>query len=352
MTNAQLILMILGMFVVTYPFRFFPVLIFNRFSIPKNLKIWLSYVPVSVFAALVTQSLFEPLSQFDLGSKLPLILGGAFTIFLTTRTKSLGWGMGIGFIIFLILALSLPAKAAEKTPIELTGVGIEEHLGSSISLDLPFINEKGEEITLKHFFEKKRPVILTLVYYNCPNLCHYLLDGFTESLRNLSWTVGREFEVVTLSIDPTETASVSSKKKVFRVKKYERKEAEEGWHFLTGKEENIRKLAHDVGFKYQYDIDQKEYAHGAAIFILTPEGKISRTLYGIQFSPLDLKLALLEASQGKIGNIVDKVLLFCYHYDPKGRKYAIFAVNLMKIAGIVTVIMIGISFFVLMRRKR
>ena len=256
-------------------------------------------------------------------------------------------------IVIIILAslFSLAVAAAEKTPVELQKVGIEEHLGESISLDLLFVNETGQSVPLKRYFENDRPVILTLVYYNCPNLCNYLLDGFTHTLKELSWTAGQEFNVVTVSIDPTETPALSLQKKNYRLKQYERQAAQDGWHFLTGTQNNIQTLARQVGFHYRYDEDQKEYAHSAAIFVLTPEGRISRTLYGIQFKPRDLKLALLEAAKGKIGNVVDKFLMFCYHYDPKGRKYALFAVNLMKLAGLITVFCLGILFLVILRRK-
>lgn len=258
------------------------------------------------------------------------------------------------FIWLTVLALLIATglQAAEEIPVELKEVGIEEHLGESISLDLEFIDEQGKNVLLGTYFKPPRPVILTLVYHNCPNLCHFLLDGFTQSLRQLKWNVGEEFEILTVSIDPTEKTEFSLKKKRHRVKKYGRPSAAEGWHFLTGTEKNIQQLAKEVGFNYRYDSDQNEYAHSAAIFILTPEGKISRYLYGIQFKKLDLKLALLEASEGKIGNVVDKFLLFCYHYDPKGRKYAIFAVNLMKLGAVAMLLILGSFLAVLFRRKK
>ncbi|MBI4041678.1 MAG: SCO family protein [Deltaproteobacteria bacterium] len=241
--------------------------------------------------------------------------------------------------------------SAEPIPIELKDVGIEEHLGTQISLDRSFLNEENKKVFLKDFFHQKRPIVLTLVYYRCPNLCHFLLDGFTEVLKKLSWTAGTEFDIVTISIDPTETAALSLEKKKHRLEVYGRNQAEKGWHFLTGEESAIQALAREVGFQYRYDPDQKQYAHAAGIFILTPEGKISRYLYGISFRPLDLKLALLEAAQGKIGNVVDKFLLFCYHYDPKGRKYSIFARNLMSFAGLITVCLVIIMLIVLSKKK-
>ncbi|MBI3017751.1 MAG: SCO family protein [Deltaproteobacteria bacterium] len=231
----------------------------------------------------------------------------------------------------IILLFCSILHAAESIPVELKDVGIEEHLGQSISLDLSFTNEEGQLIPLRNYFDGKRPVILTLGYYTCPNICHYLLDGFSQSVQKLSWSVGNQFEVVSVSIHPGETPQVALAKK-------QKMKAPDSWHFLVAKEDQVQKLAQEVGFHYKYDTDQKEYAHSAAIFILTPDGKISRYLYGIQFRSLDLRLSLLEASQGKIGNVVDKLLLFCYHYDPKGRKYSILATKLMAGAGGLTVL--------------
>ncbi len=261
-----------------------------------------------------------------------------FEIFLQTNMKLLT-------LVSFFLFYAAFSWAAEQVPVELKGVGIEEHLGQSISLDTPFTNEEGQILPLKSYFDGKRPVILTLVYYTCPNICHYLLDGFSQSLKNLSWSVGNQFEVVSVSIHPVETSKDALEKK-------QKMSAPKAWHFLVGKEEAIRTLAQEVGFQYKYDTDQKEYAHSAAIFVFTPDGKISRYLYGIQFRSLDLRLALLEASEGKIGNVVDKLLLFCYHYDPKGRKYSILATKMMAGAGAMTVFGVGLLVMLLSRRKK
>lgn len=245
-----------------------------------------------------------------------------------------------------------PSSAAEKTPKELVGVGIDERLGASISLDLTFQNVRGEIEPLKNFFDGKHPVVLNLVYYRCPNVCHYLLDGFTNSLMKLPWVVGKQFQVVTVSINPEETEEDAKKKRGQILHRYRHQPAMIGWHFLTGEESQIRKLADEVGFRYQYDPDRKEYAHPSVIFVLTPDGKISRYLYGIQFNRLDLKLALLEAADGKIGSVMDKLLLYCYHYDPKNRKYALLALNSMKIAGSATVLGLVLLFFFLSRNRK
>jgi len=241
------------------------------------------------------------------------------------------------FAVFVLLQCSSFFKAAEPVPYELQGIGIDEKLGASLDLNTSFLDEKGEKKSLKDFFDGKRPVIFTFVYYECPNLCGLLLKGFLDSLKVFPWTVGEQFDVVTLSIDPKETPELAAAKKKSVLEIYTRPTAEKGWHFLTGTEADIRKVTSALGFKYRYVPEEQQYAHAAGIFVLTPEAKLSRVLYGISFPARDLKLALLEASQGKIGSVVDRLLMFCYHYDPQGRKYALLAVNLMKVAGAITV---------------
>ncbi len=254
--------------------------------------------------------------------------------------------------LFFVLLFQNFLFADDQIPYELQEVGVEEHLGSKISTDLEFTDESGSKVPLSKFFDQQHPVILNLVYFGCPNICGFLLNGFTAGLKQMAWIPGNEFQVLTISIDPTEKSELANEKKKNYFKEYGKPEAEKGWHFLTGTEDQIKKLASEVGFKYKYDTDQKQYAHGAVIFVLTPEGKISRYLYGIEFNPRDLKLALLEASEGKIGNVVDRFLMFCYHYDPKGKKYALFATRLMRGAAVFTVIFLGLMFYRLNRKKR
>jgi len=256
-------------------------------------------------------------------------------------------------LIFFILILKLSfLQAVEPIPPELSGIGVDEKLGNVLDLQNTFQDEKGNEVKLQNFFDGKRPVILTLVYYGCPNLCGFLLNGFVDSLRSLPWSPGKEFNIVTVSIDPSEKPELAIQKKEALLNVYQRPGADENWHFLTGKEENIHKLASQVGFKYRYDKEEKQFAHSAVIILISPEGKVTRYLYGIQFPPRDLRLALTEASQGKIGSVVDKFLLFCYHYDPKGKKYALMAMNLMKVAGIITVLALGIGLLFQLKRDR
>lgn len=260
--------------------------------------------------------------------------------------------------LLILLLFQGSALAEEEIPIELQGTEITEHLGESISLDLEFVNEKGLTVPLKNFFDGKKPVILALVYYECPNLCTLVLKGMLDTLSQMKWTVGDEFRVVAVSIDPNETPELALNKKISHLAQYGRGQAtkdrlvEEGWSFLTGEEENIKTLAGQVGFGYRYDERQKQYAHSAGLFVLTPTGTISRVLYGITYEPRDVKLALLEASEGKIGSVADKLLLFCYHYDPQGKRYALFATNLMKIAAGITVITLGLIVLVLVRKTK
>lgn len=245
-------------------------------------------------------------------------------------------------LFFLIFVIGNSANAAESIPPELEGIGVLENLGHPIPLDLVFKDEQGKEVKLQDYFKPNRPVIITMVYYECPNLCGFLLNGFTDSLKEFPWSPGKEFEVLTISINPTEGPELAQGKKDSVLKAYGRAGVENGWHFLTGNEEASKKLSEALGFKYRYDAEEKQYAHSAAIFVITPDGKISRYLYGIQFPVRDLKFSLIEATQGKIGSVVDKLLMFCYHYDPKGRKYALMATNLMKIGGAVMVLFMAI----------
>lgn len=261
------------------------------------------------------------------------------------------------FIRLLALASALFAAcsvaAATEVPYELRGVGIDEHLGATVSIDdLKFRNEVGQEVRLSNYFHHDRPVVLALVYYECPNLCTMLLTGLTESLKRLDWTPGERFDIVTVSINPKETPELAAQKKAAYVGSYGRKESGKGWHFLTGDESQIKKLAAQVGFGYRYDEREKQYAHASAITVLTPEGKISRYLHGIDFRLKDLKLALLEASNGKIGTVVDRFVLFCYHYDPQTRRYSMVLTRVMQAGSAGTVLVFGGFLAVFWQRER
>jgi protein SCO1/2 len=250
---------------------------------------------------------------------------------------------------FLLLAAA-GLRAEQPLPAQLEGVGINEKLGQPVDLNLTFTAENGYPVALKEFFHKGKPVILDLVYYSCPMLCTLVLNGQTTALANIPGTVGKDFEVVTISIDPTETFGLAQQKRAAYLEQYGR--PTNGWHFLVDRDGNVKKLAEQVGFRYRYDEQQKQYAHTAAIMVLTPEGKMSRYLYGIKFNPRDLRLALAEAAESKFSISVDRVLLYCYHYDPQAHGYVLFATNLMRAGGVLTVLVLGVVLFRLWRREK
>jgi protein SCO1 len=203
-------------------------------------------------------------------------------------------------------------------PPELQGVDITEHLGGRLPVDATFRDTDGKTVRLGDFFDGKRPTLFVFAYHTCPMLCSLVLDATVRSLNEVQWTVGREFDVVSLSIDPKDTPETATKKRAQVVASYTRAKGDpRGWHFLTGDEDQIRKVTEAIGFKYNYDPVQKQYAHPAAIYLLTPEGKLARYLYGVQFPPGDVRLGLLEASEGRSISTTERVLLFCYHYDPQ-----------------------------------
>lgn len=229
----------------------------------------------------------------------------------------------------------------EPLPADLKGVEIVEHPDAQVPLDLRFVDESGGEVTLRDYFQHGRPVILTLNYYRCPMLCTLILNGLVQGMKDMPWVPGNQFEVVTVSIDPNETPNLARGKKKTYLEDYGKPEAEGGWHFLTGRQPDIRRLANAVGFGYAYIPERDEFAHGAAIFLLTPEGRISRTLYGVQFDGPTLRLALVEASQGRIGSVLDRFILYCYHYDATAGKYAPAALKIMQVGGGLTVLLLG-----------
>jgi protein SCO1/2 len=241
------------------------------------------------------------------------------------------------------------APVATGLPKALKNVGIDQKLNQQVPLDAVFKDEHGQDVRLGQFF-KGKPVILSLVYYSCPMLCTQVLNGMMGSLRRVSFNIGEQFEVVTVSFDPKETPELAAAKKVTYVKGYNRAGAEAGWHFLTGDEANIKRLTESVGFRYAWDDQTKQFAHASGIMVLTPEGKIARYFYGIEYPPNDLRLGLVEASQNKIGTPVDALMLYCYHYDPATGKYGVVIMNVMRIAGIITLVLIVGLLLVLRKR--
>ena len=256
--------------------------------------------------------------------------------------------------LFILLA-SFPLRAqildSNVPPPMLREVGIDQKLSAPLPLALSFQDETGQTIQLRQYFGKK-PVILAFVYYECPMLCTQVLNGLVESLRTLSFDVGKEFDVITVSFDPGETPKLAAEKKASYLKQYERAGAEQGWHFLTGDTAAIRQLTSAVGFRYKYDPAPDQFAHASGIMIITPQGKIARYFYGIEYPARDLRLALVEASENKIGSPVDQLLLYCFHYDPLTGKYGLVIMNVLRVAGIATVMALGTFMIVMFRRDR
>ena len=233
-------------------------------------------------------------------------------------------------------------------------VGIVERPNSQLPLDLVFTDENGEEVRLGDYFERGVPVILNPVYYRCPSLCGAVLAGVSNALEELEWAPGSNFVVLTFSINHMETANTARAKREAYLTKLDRDDegAREGWHFLTGSEQRIRELCDALGFGYRFDTETNEYVHAAGIFVATPEGKLSRTLYGAAYDPDTLRLSLVEAGQGKIGTALDQLFLFCYHYDPTTGEYTTAVMNLMRVGGFLTVLALGLFLTRMFRRER
>jgi len=237
-------------------------------------------------------------------------------------------------------------------PKALTGVGIDQKLNEQLPLDLVFRDENGKEVKLGEFFGKK-PVLLSLVYYQCPMLCNQVLNGMVTALKVMAFKPGEEFEVVTVSFDPRETPEpAAAKKKTYDDNLPEPKHsgAASGWHFLTGDEASIKRITDAVGFRYHFDEATNQFAHASGVFVATPRGKLARYFYGIEYAPRDLRFGLIEAAENKIGSPVDQLLLYCFHYDPATGKYGAAVMNLMRLGGVVTVIAI-VGLLLMLRRR-
>jgi len=243
-----------------------------------------------------------------------------------------------------------PVPTGNSTEV-LKKVNIEQRLNNQIPLGLRFRDEAGREVALGDYFKNGKPVVLTLVYYECPMLCNQVLNGAVGAFQALSFTPGREFEVVTVSFDEREGPALAAKKKETYLRRYRREGSEAGWHFLTGDKASIEALAQSVGFRYAWDEQSQQFAHASAIMVATPEGRLSHYFYGIEYSPKDLRLALVEASEGKIGSPVDSLILYCYHYDPAAGKFAP-VMGVLRAAGVLTVLGLVALLFYLRRVTR
>jgi len=257
-----------------------------------------------------------------------------------------------------------PAGAVEETPKALEGVGVEEHLGRHVDLELPFTDETGKSVRLGDYFQDEKPVMLTLNYYTCTALCNLHLNGLVETLRELGWVPGDEYRIVTVSINPEEDAALAAGKRANYLKalQLERESGEPdlGWHFLTAAngpggrrgDANVRALAASVGFGYRYDPESKQYAHAAVTMFLSPDGKIARYLYGIDLSPRDVKFALMEAAEGRVGSTLERILLTCFHYDDLTGRYGAYAFGIMRLGALVTLVALGGLLLAQWRRER
>lgn len=253
------------------------------------------------------------------------------------------WGQG--------MSKGIMSPPANVRPPRLENVGIEQRLDSQVPPDLAFRDETGRAVKLGDYFGRK-PLILNLVYYNCTMLCGEALAGLSSAMRLVKFDVGKEFEVITVSFDPREAPEIAAAKKKDYVKRYGRSGADVGWHFLTGPAESVNALTKAVGFQYQYDPKINQFAHATAIMVLTPQGRISRYFYGVDFPPKDLRMGLVEASQGRIGNPIDAVLLYCYHYDPATGKYGAVIANILRLAAAATILILGGFILIMLRLER
>jgi protein SCO1/2 len=243
--------------------------------------------------------------------------------------------------IVLVVACIGPAQAHSLTSSDLNGVQFEPHPGAQVPLDLTFHDELGQSMRLGEYLGQ-RPVILTLNYFTCPNLCPLTIEDLATALSDVPFALGDQFTVLSVSIDPTDTPELAQQKKREFLRKYEHPGIETGWHFLTGDQDAIASLTDAVGFRYVYDAEQHEYAHPAGLVVLTPSGTVSRYLYGLDFAPNDLRLSLVDASQQQIATVADRFLLLCYHYDPQNGRYSSLVITAVQGGGIATMLGLGL----------
>lgn len=255
-------------------------------------------------------------------------------------------------------APSIPSQMTDKVtlppevlPSQLKDIGIDQRLNERVSTDLAFRDESGASVRLGQYLGRK-PVVLALVYYQCPMLCNLVMNGALRSLRAVSLDAGRDFDVVFVSIDPSETPEQAAARHQEYTGKYRRPGSESGWHFLTGQEPEIRKLAAEVGFRYAFDPDSGQYTHASGIMILTPEGRLARYFYGVEYSARDMKFGLIEAASNRIGSPADKMMLYCFHYDPATGKYGVVIMNIIRLLGAGTVALLACFVLVQLRRDR
>jgi protein SCO1/2 len=261
--------------------------------------------------------------------------------------------------LFSILLLA-PHAQAQTQPVPpnpiLKGIGIDQHLQEQIPENLTFRDEVGSKVTIKDL-ERGKPILLILVQFGCPSLCTTILNDSLSTIKVIPQTIGDEYDVWVVSFDPNETPQLAAKKKESYLRSYERTRpsatnASAGWHFLTGTQSNIDQLTKTVGYHYRWDPASNQFVHPAALILLTPDAKISRYFFGVDYDPTDLRLSLVEASNGRIGTITDKILLFCYHYDPATGRYGLVVANALRVGGVITILILGTALALLWRADR
>jgi protein SCO1 len=274
----------------------------------------------------------------------------------------------LAVMVMACVAVTMPARAQDSgrslyerpatvqppsnsMPRMLTEIGLDQRLGEVLPLDAVYRDETGRSVRLGDYFGK-RPVILTLVYYECPMLCTQVLNGLTAAIRTLQFSVGQEFDIVTVSFDPRETPELAAAKKAAYLERYGRAGAGAGWHFLTGDQRYIEALTKAVGFRYAYNEGLDEFAHVSAVMVATPEGRLSHYFYGIEYGPRDLRLALVDAGERKVGSPVDQLFLYCFHYDPSSGQYSLAVMRLVRGAGLMTLGVLVAGILVMRRRER
>lgn len=233
-----------------------------------------------------------------------------------------------------------PMVSTDK-PREFDGIGIDEHLGQQVDLTMKFKDETGKDVTLANYYDGIHPVVISMVYFNCPGLCNFHLNGVVESMKEMDWKAGEKFQLLAISFDPKETPDLAAPKKANYMKLYDRAGTENGFHFLTADAETIKKITETVGFKYRWDEQSKEWAHASAAVITNPDGKISRYLHGIMFDAPTFKMALNEATQGRIGNVIDQMIFYCFKYDPTKSKYTLYAFRIVQIGGVLVILILA-----------
>lgn len=247
--------------------------------------------------------------------------------------------------------IAAPGVPSSTMPKPLMEIGFDQHVDEKLPLDATFRDEEGRTVTLGSFYGA-RPVVLGFVYYECPMLCTQVLNAITTTVNTLSLNAGTDFDLVLVSFDPRETPAQAAAKKAEYVARYKRPGTENGWHFLTGDEAQIKRVTSAAGYRYAWDEQTQQFAHPTGIIVTTPDGRLARYLFGIEYGPRDLKFALMEASEGRVGSVVDSLLLYCYHYDPMTGRYGIYIMRTLRIAGVATVLLIGMYIVVMVRRER